>query len=167
MYETKNILCAIALSDNADRILAQALREAQAHGTDVQILHVLPSASEIMSIPVAMLMGEEKFRQLIEERMADIRSTIKEMIEQLKEKALTGDMAPFSDRITDIIVVEGDPVIEILDAIKRLQADMLVIGTHAKGLTEHTFMGDVAHKILKRTRVPVLLVPAVNPSASS
>ncbi|MDF1535347.1 MAG: universal stress protein [bacterium] len=40
-------------------------------------------------------------------------------------------------------------------------ADMLIIGTHGKGLTEHTFMGDVAHKVLKRIRVPTISVPAV------
>ena len=161
MNEIKTILCAIALSDNVDRILARAIREAQAHGADVHILHVLPVASEIMSAPVAILMGEEKFRQLIEEHKTEIRSTIDKKIEELKKKVIAGDMGAARDVIAGVIVVEGDPVIEILDATKRLRADMLVMGTHAKGLTEHTFVGDVAHKVLKRTRVPVLSVPAV------
>jgi nucleotide-binding universal stress UspA family protein len=73
-------------------------------------------------------------------------------------------MADARNRIADIHVLQGDPVIEILDTTKSLNADMLVMGTHAKGITEHTFMGDVAHKVLKRTRVPVLLVPAVKKS---
>ena len=161
MFEIKTILCAIALSDNADRILAGALRETHAHGADMHILHVLPAVSEIMSNPVAIMMGREKFEQLVSEQMAEIEATIRHKIEELKEGALARELSGAGDRISQVHVVKGDPVIEILDATKRLKADMLVMGTHAKGLTEHTFVGDVAHKVVKRTRVPVLSVPAV------
>ena len=161
MYEIKTILCAIAMTDNDNRILGRALREAKAHGADMHILHVLPAVSDIMVNSVAIMMGKDKFDKLIGEHLTEIESTIREEIEELKENVLTGDMADAKDRIADIHVLQGDPVIEILDATKRLDADMLVMGTHAKGITEHTFMGDVAHKVLKRARIPVLLIPAV------
>jgi nucleotide-binding universal stress UspA family protein len=63
------------------------------------------------------------------------------------------------DRIKDIHVYEGEVVIEILDMVKKLEADILVMGTHGKGITEHAFVGSVARKVLRRIDVPVLFVP--------
>jgi len=41
----------------------------------------------------------------------------------------------------------------------ELKADMIVMGTHTKRFSQYTFMGSVASKVLKRGRVPMLLVP--------
>ena len=43
----------------------------------------------------------------------------------------------------------------------KLKADMVVLGTHTKGITQYSFMGSVAKKVLRRINVPVLLVPPI------
>lgn len=52
----------------------------------------------------------------------------------------------------------GDPVNCMHEAAKSWQADLLVVGTHAKGALEHFFLGSTAEKLVARSHVPVLTV---------
>ena len=57
---------------------------------------------------------------------------------------------------TELLV--GDPVTGILDAAARWGAELIVVGTHAKGAVEHFLVGSSAEKVVARSRVPVLTV---------
>lgn len=52
----------------------------------------------------------------------------------------------------------GDPVGCLLDAARDWQADLLIVGTHARGPLEHFFLGSTAEKLVARSHVPVLTV---------
>jgi len=155
----KTIICAIALSPNTDRIVMCAVQEAAAHDAQLHLLHIIPSYDASMAVPIVSFMGEEKFHQLIEEHKEETVAAIRGEIDNIKETVRGGDIGESVDRIERIHVYEGDPELEILNMVKTLKADMLVMGTHSKGMTEHTFIGSVARKILRRVTVPILLVP--------
>jgi nucleotide-binding universal stress UspA family protein len=53
----------------------------------------------------------------------------------------------------------GDPALVIVRAARRLDADMVVMGTHRKAGTVAFWEGSVAARVISRTRVPLLLVP--------
>ncbi len=158
-FNIKTILCAIDLSENAELVLMAAVREAAAHDAQIQLLHIIPSFDPAMAIPIVSFMGETRFSQLMEEKKEETEAAIREKIVDLKNRMLENEDDGRTERITDIHVYEGDVVIEILDMAKKLKADILVMGTHGKGITEHAFVGSVARKVLRRTNVPVLLIP--------
>ena len=54
----------------------------------------------------------------------------------------------------------GDPAQAIVRAARRLDADMVVMGTHGRAGTVAFWEGSVAARVVSRTRVPLLLVPA-------
>jgi nucleotide-binding universal stress UspA family protein len=56
-------------------------------------------------------------------------------------------------------VVRGDPVPVIVDTASRLQASLIVFGTHGKSGLEAFWSGSVAPKVSGRSHVPLLLVP--------
>ena len=60
--------------------------------------------------------------------------------------------------IVDEILVFGDPRKDIPTITKRMNADIVVIGTHGKKGLEKLILGSVAESILKSVEVPVLLV---------
>ncbi|WP_027459855.1 universal stress protein [Deinococcus murrayi] len=60
------------------------------------------------------------------------------------------------DEETELLV--GDPVTGILDAAARWGAELIVVGTHSKGVLEHFFLGSSAEKLVARSPVPVLTV---------
>lgn len=155
----KNILCCIAMGPNSEWVMLKALIEAEAHEAGVHLLHIIPAYDAAMATPIVSFMGEEKFKQLIEEHKDETSAAIKKDIEELKDRIIEEHLEGSVDRIRKIHVYEGDPVLEILHMADELGVEMIIMGSHSKGLTQYTFMGSVANKVLKRGRVPMLLVP--------
>jgi len=60
--------------------------------------------------------------------------------------------------IVDEILVFGDPAKDLITISKRMDADIVVIGTHGKKGLERLLMGSVAENIIKSVDAPVLLV---------
>ena len=56
-------------------------------------------------------------------------------------------------------IVNGDPAEEILKAARRLQADLIVMGTQGRRGPKRLFFGSTAATVVKRTTIPVLVVP--------
>ncbi len=54
--------------------------------------------------------------------------------------------------------VVGSPAAEIVEASRREQAHMIVMGTHGHGLLGRALMGSVAQRVVADCDVPVLLV---------
>ena len=40
-----------------------------------------------------------------------------------------------------------------------MQCDIVVMGTHGKGVISHAFLGSVAEKVLHRIGIPVYIIP--------
>jgi nucleotide-binding universal stress UspA family protein len=146
-----------------EEVMLRALHEAQAHDARVYILHIIPAFDATMATPIVSYMGEDKFRQLVEEHKQETVAEIKKEIEELKDRIIEEHLDENVDRIQKIHVYEGDPELEILHMADELGADMIIMGTHTKGLTHYTFMGSVARKVLKRASVPMLMVPPPKP----
>lgn len=56
-------------------------------------------------------------------------------------------------------VVRGDAVGAIIDAARRFQADLVIVGTHGRRGMEAFWAGSVAPRLVGRVAVPLLLVP--------
>ena len=61
----------------------------------------------------------------------------------------------------EVHVYYDDPVHTILDAASRQRADLIVMSTHGRGGLSRILYGSVADQILRRARIPVLLVPSI------
>lgn len=88
-------------------------------------------------------------------------------VRHLHEKALDEARKRLADycavelaacRDVEAHVTYGDPAGEILKVVERVGADLIVIG--AAGVMGEEPLGSVAEKLLRRSRIPVLVVPA-------
>jgi nucleotide-binding universal stress UspA family protein len=61
--------------------------------------------------------------------------------------------------VSSIDVIEGDPVMKILEQAEQLKPDVIIMGTHSKGFIAQTFLGSVAHNVLQRSTIPVYVIP--------
>lgn len=59
----------------------------------------------------------------------------------------------------ETVLVEGDPIEEILKAGAEGPADLIVLGTHGRGGFQRLVLGSIAEKVLRRAACPVLTVP--------
>lgn len=155
------ILCCVAMAPSSGYIMLRALYEAEKHGAGMDILHIIPSFDAAMAVPVVAFMGEEKFRKLQKEHKEEATAAIEKDIARIKDELISEHQGKVADRVAAIHVYEGDPELEILNMALKLGADMLVMGTHAKGLTDFTLLGSVSRRVIKASRIPILLVPPV------
>ena len=60
----------------------------------------------------------------------------------------------------DVLVTRGKPWVEIERVADEKNADMIVLGTHARGPLGRVFLGSVAEKVVRVSRRAVLVVPS-------
>jgi nucleotide-binding universal stress UspA family protein len=58
-------------------------------------------------------------------------------------------------------VLRGDPAVELLRVASRLNATVLVLGAKRSSAVRDLVVGGTVHKIINRSSMPVVLVPAV------
>jgi len=154
----KNILYTTDLSKNASFAFRYAMTLGKELDAKIIILYVLPMVDSAMEVPIITQMGEEMYYKLRKEKSKEIIESIKKRLHDLCQKELE-DAQCKAERVSSILVHEGDEVEDILKTADTLKSDIIVIGAHGKGILSHTFLGVVPDKLLRRSRVPVLVVP--------
>jgi len=164
--EYRKILYATDLSENARAAFKHAVSFARTYQAKIYIVHVVPAlelhARELIlassgfgpKVPDA-IHDQERMQRIATEVVEEIRARLK----RFAEEELGGIGKPL-DWLGGIEVLEGaSPTEEILNASERLDADLLVFGSHSKGVLKQSFLGSVAEKVLERTSRPFLVVP--------
>jgi len=167
--EYRKILYATDLSVNARAAFKHAVSFAKTYKAKIYLVHVVPtlelherelilrSAGFGAKMP-DMINDEDEIREVTAEIVEKIRLRLKRFAEE--ELGGSGDSL---DWLGSIEVLEGSsPTEEILAASERLDVDLLVFGSHSKGVLKQTFLGSVAEKVLERTCRPFLVVPLVD-----
>jgi nucleotide-binding universal stress UspA family protein len=166
----KRILFATDLSENARQALAYAVSLANLYKAGIVIVHAMED-SPGMDAAIGSHLGQERWAQIQRENEQAARETIigkrrdenPEVKEALKTifRDATADMENQSFLLEDMVVKRGLPVDVILEAVEVFHCDLIVIGTQSRGGFQQMVMGSTAQKVLKRSRVPVLVVPLV------
>jgi nucleotide-binding universal stress UspA family protein len=84
-----------------------------------------------------------------------------EALERESRKALDEALAKTRKRYprTEAILACGDPAQEIVAAVVKGGADLIVMGTHGRRGLSRVLLGSVAEKVVRLSPVPVLTVP--------
>ena len=88
----------------------------------------------------------------------EIMDRIRDRLKLFCEKELKND-PDCAKRVESLEVLEGYPAEVILGKADELNCDMIVMGTHGKGILSQTFLGSVTKRVLRRTRKPVFIIP--------
>ena len=159
--DVKDILFATDMSGNANNALRHALSMAQAHGARVHILHVTEPLSQDAIVTLKMFLQDDEARQ---KAIKDRHASIKDMLTENQREfvgGLSGDEKEAYKAVSSVELVDGHAAETILTRAADLGCQLIVMGTHEHG-TGHTFVGTVAKRVLRRSTIPMLLVP--NPS---
>lgn len=156
--EIKRILYPTDLSENARYAFGYAASLANCYGARITILHVLEEPSPNTLLILELWSGEEGWEGLKKRSekhlIQKIRDRISEFCEEMRRKL---PECPFM--VDDILVEMGHPVERILYHINETQCDLVVIGSRGHGLLRDMVMGSTSRRVLRRSPVPVLIVP--------
>jgi len=139
------LLAAVDLSTASAYVIEAVDRVAMATETEVYLLHVV--------VPLPSIAGPE-FHPVMEpqevsERYLDEKEQLDALAGQLREAGVNATA----------LIVQGDPVRTILNEARRLGAELIVAGSHGHGLLFEALVGSVSAGLLRKSTLPVLIVP--------
>jgi nucleotide-binding universal stress UspA family protein len=154
----KTILYATDLTANAAHAFRHAIGLARCNTARIYLLHVLPEVEPAMLNYISTVMGEDKLADFELEHKKEVKDQILLRLHAFAKEELV-DHPEDMDRIADIEVHHGNPVDQILQMADRIDADLIVLGSHGKGKLKYAFLGSVAEKVLRKTERPAMVVP--------
>ncbi|GGB42209.1 universal stress protein [Virgibacillus dakarensis] len=80
-----------------------------------------------------------------------------QLTKQIKEDVKNRLFSNWKDRV-QFIHQTGHPSITICNVAKEKHANLIIVGSHGRGLVDRALLGSVAHGVLHRTHIPVLVV---------
>ena len=140
----RNILVPIDFDDVSNQALDEAVSLAHKLGANVTVIHVYglpiynyPDGSYIPSVEVA----------------DSIKKGAREQLDAfIAKKPVISGVALSS------LLREGRTAQEICKAATDIGADLIVMGTHGRGLFGRTILGSVAEAVLRQAPVPVMTI---------
>jgi nucleotide-binding universal stress UspA family protein len=157
MIEIANILCPVDASEFSQRALDRAFAIARWYGSTVTVLHVITPASEA-AITAQYYLGPDPLTPVV------LNATELKRITTEVQALVEAERVPEVE--VNVLVQEGASVYrEVLVQADRLNADLIVMGTHGRSGIERLFLGSAAEKVLRKSWRPVMTVPARVPDA--
>ena len=153
------ILYATDLTKNSAYAFYFAADMARKHDAKIVILHCIGTIPPSVYMEAGFTDAEGIMQRAKEQEKAEDVVEIKKRLEDFCGKAEAQIGPPCASLVSGVIVRAGYPVEEILNTADKEACDVIVLGTHGKGLLRQAFLGSVARSVLERTRKPVFIVP--------
>ncbi len=141
----KNILVPLDLSAISGRVLDVATELAQRMNVKLWLVHVAAPEPDFVGFDV----GPGSVREI---RADELRK------EHVDLQRLASDLVNRSIQC-EALLVQGPTSDTLLSMITRLNADMVVMGSHGHGALYKTFVGSISEQVLSKSPVPVVIVP--------
>jgi nucleotide-binding universal stress UspA family protein len=139
------ILVAVDFSEFTNQLVDKAESIALAVSAKVWLLHVADPDPEFVGYEV----GPQSRRDVLAEKY------------QIEHKQLQG----FADRYrnagleTVALLVQGATVETILKKASKIDADIIVVGSHGHGAIHQLIVGSVSEGVIHRSDYPILVIP--------
>lgn len=141
-----NILAAVDFSDVTPTVLAKAGELAKALGAKVYLLHVASAEPDFVGYEV----GPVYIRESVARELRKEHQQLQEYQEGLQQEGID----------VTAMLVSGAPADKIVDEVEKLNADMIILGSHGHGALYDLLVGSVCKSVLKKAGCPVLVVPS-------
>ncbi|MDD2310355.1 MAG: universal stress protein [Desulfuromonadaceae bacterium] len=146
--QIKKILYATDLSESANHAFGYALSLALSNDAKISIITVYEKLTHNINIE----MRSEDFKTAKIKLAEKINS---QLVHFENKQNIEFD---YKDMIDDIFVNYGLPEVEITELAKKENYDVIVMGTHGHGFLFSPLIGSTAKKVVKLSKVPVLVV---------
>lgn len=141
----KNILVSIDFNNNEKLLVDKALEMAKAFDAKIWLLHVAAPEPEFIGFGVGP--------QYIRDSRAD---------ELRKEHRILADYADLirqENQECEGLLIQGATTDMILEEAAKLNIDLIITGYHDHNFLYKAFFGSVAKGVIKKSTIPVMLIP--------
>ncbi|ATJ83563.1 universal stress protein [Halomonas beimenensis] len=154
----RRILCCVGLRGDCDLVLDKAVGLALATGAELHVLHAVKSLSnDVVNTLKVNIRDRDVLGGLMQQRLDQAEEELDQRIATFWARHPELREA-YGDRQVTRSVLEGYPASVIAHFAKRTGSDMIVLAANKRGFTA-TYAGKVTKGVIKRARVPVVVVP--------
>lgn len=146
MIAIEKILVATDFSEPSDAALAYGRELARGFGAQLVVLHVVENTLTGSMAANGFVFSDPGLQKTVE-RAGQRR---------VEDLVSAEDRAQL--RAQGVIVTSNSPANAIVDYAKNTDVDLIVIGTHGRGLMAHLLLGSVAERTVRMAACPVLTV---------
>jgi len=144
MIKLARILLPTDFSESAHHALSYGISFAREYKAELVLLHVVetvaaPYASDLFPVPMA---------EVFEEMSSYAREELEKLAAEARERGVT----------VRSMVAQGKPSLEIIRVAREESADMIVLGTHGKGMLDQALFGSTTERVVRKAPCPVLSV---------
>lgn len=143
------ILVAVDGSSNGDRALVHSVDLARASGAALRIAHVVDMGWTAVAPELAI-----DVRSRVEALRADGKAVVDAALAIAREAGMQAETLLLETATPGQRVAEA-----LVDAAIAWPADLIVLGTHGRSGLERIVLGSVADGVVRRSPIPVLLMP--------
>lgn len=166
--QIRKILFTTDLSQQTRHAFTYAAGLAHQYRATLTILYVMEDLPASQSANLRAFIGSDRWDEL---QTSYEQQTRQILIGKKREGALIrealGDMVTATQKDhperkwepEEVVVTQGDAVDCICQEAEARQIDLIIMGYHPRGRIEEAIFGSVSRSVLRRSRVPVLLVP--------
>lgn len=154
----RSMLYATDLGLYAPYVMQHALALARTFSADLYVLHVVEPMGQFAESLLQSYLDEQTLSQLQSQGVNTVMANIeRKVLDNFREELGEGqqDLA----LISAVRVRQGDPAQVILDQIQRLAVDLVIVGSHSRGVSADAPLGRTAARVVQLSGVPVYLVP--------
>lgn len=145
MKDIKNILVAIDFNDTVGELLSYAEGMATKFGAKIWVVHV--------AAPDPDFVGYEPGPQYIRDIKADELRVEHRNLQNICDTFLAPELE------CEALLIQGSTVESVIDEAKKLQSDLLIVGTHKHSFFHNLFSENVSLELLKKAEIPLLAIP--------
>ena len=152
----KKILYATDLSENSQRAFTYAASLGERYQAQVMVLYVVEPVPQNTYMNISGIMGESELLRLQKDNEDQLFDEINSKLRRFcYELQASPPVCPLPQE--NIFVRKGVPVEEIITLADEKAVDLIVLGTHGYGLVKDALMGGTVRRVLRRSKIPVLV----------
>ena len=145
----KIIVAAVDFSNATPGVLLNVRKLAKAFGSQLHLIHILEP-----QVPYTAYGFTPDEFPAVPFYDDEIRIRATRRLDELKEE-LAADVPDVITRLVD-----GSPLHTIVEYVKEVKPDLVVLGAHGHGVVASLLLGSVAEGMVRKAVVPTLIVPA-------
>jgi nucleotide-binding universal stress UspA family protein len=153
-YMVKRVLIAMDYNPTAQKVAETGYSVAKSMGAEITLLHVVSDAVYYSSVEYSPIMGFNGFLDpglVRPDAVPDLKDAALQFLEKTK--------IHLGDENLNTLVAEGDFADSIITTAKKIDADIIVLGTHSRKWLENILTGSVTEYLLRHSRIPLFIVP--------
>ncbi|MEE2770776.1 MAG: universal stress protein [Bacteroidota bacterium] len=141
----KNIMVAVDFNDSIGELMVYADSLAAKYDSKVWIVHVADPEPDFVGYEP----GPQYIRDLKAEEYREEHHNLQEVCKNFLSEGID----------SEALLIQGSTVETVMQEAKKLQVDLLIVGTHKHSFLHNLLQENVSMELLKKSEIPMLTIP--------